>query len=228
MKATKIMAMGLFMAGSALLASCYQRNDYNTNPNNNNNYNNNYNNHSGTPNYTYVFDEEFNGPDNYGWTFTNATDSAYASISGGYYQYVDYSSLLSNMSVVNTGANVQDSFTVQASIKSNKMMALVFGASATSNGYAFYIDTAGNYSLYQEGTDTTASTVVIASTADSSAAKDNWNILEISQAGGNWTGSINGIQVFQVAAHSLSGARFGFKILPGTVGYADYITVKSF
>lgn len=223
MKATKIMALGLFMAGSALFASCVQKDYYNSDPNNTNNNNNGHN-----PGYTYEFDEEFNGPDNYGWTFTDATDSAYASITNGSYQYVDYSAVLSNASTVNTGANTQSNFSVLTRIKSNKQMGLIFGASATSNGYAFYIDTAGNYSLYQEGTDSTASTVVIASTADSSATRNNWNTLELDQTNGNWTGLINGTQVFQVTTRQLSGSRFGFKILPGTVGYADYLVVKNY
>ena len=106
-------------------------------------------------------------------------------------------------------------------------MGLIFGASSSDNGYAFYIDTAGNYSLYKEGTGSAASTVIIASTADSLAVKKGWNTLELDQINGEWTGYIDGTQVFQMAARSLSGANFGFKVLPGTIGYADYLIVKS-
>jgi len=220
MKAKKFLAIvGICIAGSAALTSCVEKNYY-VNPNNN------YYNHNDSG-LTYVFDEEFNGQDYYGWTFTNVTDSAYASIQNGSYQYVDYSATQSNMTVVNTGANVSGNFTVQTRIESNHIMGLIIGASSTSNGYAFYIDTAGNYSLYQEGLDTAASTVLIPSTADSTAVKDGYNILEVDQANGTWTGYINGTQVFQRTAPTLSGASFGFKILPGTVGYADYIVVKS-
>jgi len=219
MKAKKYIAiLGLVVAGSAIITSCVEKNYYDTNPN----YNNQGNNYSG---YSYVFDEEFNASD--GWAFTSPTDSAYASVSNGTLQYVDYSAAQSNMTVENTGANVTDSFTVQTRIESNNNMGLIFGASSTDNGYAFYIDTAGNYSLYKEGTGTTASTVIIASTADSLATKDGWNILEIDQANGTWTGYINGSQVFQKTAATLSGANFGFKVLPGTIGYADYLIVKS-
>jgi len=224
---------GLLLSGSLLFTSCYERGDYNAAPNNN--YNNNYNNRGNTtttninPGYPAEMDEEFNGPDHYGWTFTDAADSTYGSVSNGSYQLVDYGTTLSSMIVVNTGINTQSNFTVTTRIESNKIMGLVFGASATSNGYAFYIDTSGNYSLYKEGTGTTASTVIIPSTQDSLyAVKDSWNVLEINQTDSTWTGYINGTQVFSMAASSLSGSEFGFKILPGTIGYADYLVVKNY
>ena len=226
MKTIHIIAVVLFLAGTALFTSCMQRNYYNTNPNNTNTGHNN--NNGINPGYPQEFDEEFNGADKYGWSFTNATDSAYASITNGSYQYVDYSAVLSNMSVVNTGVNTQGNFTVITRIKSNKIMGLIFGASATDNGYAFYIDTVGNFSLYKEGAGTTASTTIIAATYDSLAVKNDWNILEVDQTSGNWTGFINGTQVFQMTARTITGSDFGFKILPGTVGYADYLVVKSY
>jgi len=221
-------AIGICVTGSMFLASCVQRNDYPYGNNGNNGNNGNYYNHTTDTSYQNVFDEEFNGGDHYAWSFTDPTDSAYASISNGSYVYVDYSTVQSNMTVVNTGANTQGNFTVQTRIKSNNIMGLVFGASSSDNGYAFYIDTAGNYSLYKEGTGTSASTTIIPSTQDSLyAVKDNWNVLEIDQVGGNWTGYINGTQVFQMAARTISGSNFGFKVLPATVGYADYLVVKS-
>ncbi len=220
-----MIAIGLFVAGTALFTSCIQRTDYNTNPNNNNYHNNN----GLNPGYTQEFDEEFNGADKYGWTFT---DAAELSRSEYYKQELsicrDYSNVLSNMSVVNTNVNTQGNFTVITRVKSNKIMGLVFGASSSSNGYAFYIDTVGNYSLYQEGAGTALSTVIIPSTSDTLAAKNDWNTLEVDQTNGNWTGFINGTQVFQMTARSVSGSNFGFKILPGTIGYADYIVVKSY
>ena len=220
MKAIHI-AAGLLLAGT-ILTSCVQKNYYNTNPNNNNNNNNN-------TGYTYTFDEEFNGSDNYGWNFTDAADSAYASITAGSYQYVDYSLAKSNMSVVSTGANMTGNFTITTRIKSNNLMGLIFGASSTDNGYAFYVDSAGYYSLYKEGAGTVASTVIIPSTQDTLyALKKDWNALEVDQVNNTWTGYINGTQVFTMAARSLSGASTGFKILPGTIGYADYLTVKSY
>jgi len=214
--------LGLVVAGSALFTSCIERGDYNSNPNNNNNYNHHY---SDT---NYVFDEEFNVADNYGWAFTDPTDSAYATVTGGSYEYVDYSTTKSSTTVMSTGINVAGNFTVTTRIKSNVIMGLIFGASSTSPGYAFYIDTAGNYSLYAEGSGTTASTPIITSTQDTLyAAKDNWNILEMDQTNGVWTFYINGTQVSSMAARAISGDGFGFKVLPGTTGYADYIVVKN-
>jgi len=216
-----LVGLGLLVAGAALFTSCERRDYYNAPPNNNNNGN--------TTGNTYVFDEEFNGADNYGWDFSDPTDSAYASISNGSYVYTDYSAVKSNMSILSTGANVTNSLTITTRIKSSNMMGLIFGASSTSNGYAFYVDTAGNYSLYQEGNGANASIPIIPSTQDTLyALKKDWNTLEIDQVSGIWTGYINGTQVFTMAARSLGGSSFGFKILPGTVGYADYLVVKSY
>ena len=220
MKTRKYVAgLSAVLAGSLLLASCVQKNYYNANPHNNN----------GTTNgYTNTFDEEFNGSDSYGWTFTDVPDSAYATITGGNYQYVDYSTTLSNMSTVNTGANTTGNFTVKTNIKSNNQMGLIFGASSTDNGYAFYLDSTGSYSLYKEGTGTTASTVIVVPTSDSTyAIKKGWNVIELDQVNGVWTFYINGTQAFQMAARSIRGSNFGFKILPGTTGYADYLQVQS-
>ena len=219
MKAKQSLAIiGLLLAGTVAFTSCVQKNYYEANPNNQGNNNNG--------SYSYTFDEEFNGADNYGWNFTDAADSAYASIINGNYQYVDYSSAKSNMSVVSTGANTAGNFTVQTRLQSNNMMGLIFGASSSDNGYALYIDGSGNYSLYKEGTGV-ASTVIIPSTPDGSAVKKGWNTIEVDQVNNNWTGYINGTQVFQVAARTVSGDRFGFKVLPGTIGYADYLIVNS-
>ena len=205
-----------------MFTSCLERDHYNAYPNNNNNNNNN-NDNSKTS-----FDEEFNGSDMYGWTFTSAADSAYAGISGGSYQYMDYSKTRSNMSVVSTGINTAGNFTVQTKIMADNMMGLIFGASSTDNGYAFYVDSAGYYSLYKEGTGSTLSTAIIPSTQDTTyAVRKGWNTLEVDQTNGTWTGYINGTQVFSMAARSISGNSFGFKVLPVTVGYADYLQVKN-
>ena len=148
MKATKFLSCAaLFMAAGLLFSSCYHRDDYNSYPNNNNNNNNNNgnaNNNSPRGNTTQVdtvvYDEEFNGSDHQGWSFTDATDSAYTSITGGSYQYVDYSAVKSNFVTVNTGVSTSGNFKVTTRIKSNKIMGLVFGASSSDNGYAFYVD----------------------------------------------------------------------------------------
>ena len=216
--------VGLLAAGSAMFTSCIERDDYNSNPNNNN-YNHGNNTNSDT---TYALNVQFSQGKNSVWSFISPTDSAYAGDSGGTYQYVDYSTQLSSTTTLSTGANVQNNLIITTQIKSNNKMGLIFGASATSNGYAFYIDTAGNYSLYEEGSGTTASTAIIPSTQDTLyALKDNWNTIEMDQVNGVWTFYINGTQVTSMAARSLSGSNFGFKVLPETIGYASYLTVKS-
>lgn len=210
-----VVVMVIVLSGS--MSSCVQENYYDTPPPANNN-----------TNTQYTFDEEFNGSDNYGWSFTSVADSASAGISGGSYEYVDYGSLKSSLSYVYTGNKVQNNFTVTTRIKSNNVMGLVFGVTSASNGYAFYIDTAGNYSLYQEGNGTNASIPIIPFTQDTLYAhKNDWNTLQLDQANGVWSGYINGTQVFTMAARSLSGSGFGFKVLPGTTGYADYLTVRN-
>jgi|GEM_PF-530809 len=222
MKAKNLaLAVAMIVGGSVFFTSCMERDRYNTYPNNN--YPNNNNNTSST-----TFDEEFNGSDLYGWTFSDAADSAYASIANGTYQYVDYSKVKSNMSVVSTNINTAGNFTIQTKIKADNMMGLIFGASSTDNGYAFYVDSAGYYSLYREGAGTTASTPIIPSTQDTTyALKKDWNTLEVDQTNGTWTGYINGTLVFTMAARTIYGSSFGFKVLPTTIGYADYLTVKN-
>jgi hypothetical protein len=218
---------GVLIAGFSLFASCIQKNYYESTPTNNGNNNSGGNNN--TSYYTYTFDEEFNGTDKYGWNFTAAADSAYASITGGNYQYVDYSAYRSNMSVVNTGADTRNYFSAKSSFKSNKTMGMLFGASATDNGYVFYIDTGGNYALYREGTATVQSVAIIPFTlATPYAVKNGWNTVEIDQANGMWTGYINGSKMFTITAATMSGSNCGFKILPGTIGYADYLQVTSY
>lgn len=222
MKAKVLIAcVGLCFAATVLMTSCVQKNYYGADPNYNNNNNNN-------GSYTTNFDEEFNGTDVHNWTFTDAVDSAYGSVLNGSYQYVDYSTTISNMTNVNTGINPQGNFTVTTNLKANNTMGLIFGASSADNGYAFFVDTLGNYSLYKEGIGSTASTVVIPFTQDTlNVVKKGWNALEVDQTNGVWTGFINGSQVFSISARTITGAYFGFKVLPGTVGYADYLRVNS-
>jgi len=125
MKAAQFLAIAaLVTCGTIFMTSCY-REDNNYPNNSANNYNSNPRGYTKDSTYTasnpYVFDEEFNGPDYHNWTFTDSTDSAYAGIINGSYEYVDYSTTYSNMSVVNTGASVTNNFTVSTRIKSNKI-----------------------------------------------------------------------------------------------------------
>ena len=223
MKNRNLNLIAAFTTGVLLFSACIQKNYYDTNPNNYPNNNNNDSNRT-----SYFFDEEFNGADRYGWNFTDAADSTYASISNGTYQFVDYSTTNYPNSIVWTNNSVSGTLTIQTRIESNNMMGLVFGASSSDNGYAFYVDSNGYYSLYKEGYGSVASTTIIPSTQDTLyAVKKGWNALEVDQANGTWTGYINGTQVFSMAARTLAGSGFGFKVAPATIGYADYLVVKS-
>jgi len=217
--------LGLAAIGLSI-GSCMGRDhDYNAGQNNNNyNHNHNYNTDS-----AFSYDEEFNGKDNNVWTYTDAADSAYASVTDSGYQYVDYSAVKSAMTTVYTGVSVADNFTATTRVKSNHMIGLIFGASTTSNGYSFYIDTAGNYSIYQEGMGSTASTNIVPVTQDSlHALKNTWNTLEVEQVNGVWNFYINGSQVNTMTARTLSGNGFGYKVAPATVGYASYLKVQGY
>src|ERR1035438_1147076 len=111
MKATHYLALtALLVSMSSFFTSCIERGNYNTYPNNGNNTTNDTKGGI-NPGYPAEFDEQFNGADKYGWSFTDAADSAYAGINNGSYQYVDYSTIQSNMSTVNTGINTQINFT---------------------------------------------------------------------------------------------------------------------
>ncbi len=186
------------------------------------------NNNRGVDSAHFTYNELFNGTDNYNWVFASPTDSAYGSIGSSGYQYVDYSTFSFNSSVVYTYNSVSGGLIIRTKIMSNNVMGLIFGASPSDNGYAFYVDSNGYYSLYKEGYGTVASTAIIPSRQDTLfALKKGWNQLEIDQSAGTWTGIINGTQVFQIPAGGLAGSGFGFKIAPGTVGYANYLYVNS-
>jgi hypothetical protein len=207
-------------------SGCVRQDNYQPGPDPGPVYNNR--NNQGVDSASYTYNETFNGTDNYNWVFTSPTDSAYGSIVSNGFQYVDYSMSSFNSSVVYTFNSVSGGLTIRTKIMSNNMMGLVFGASPTDNGYAFYVDSNGYYSLYREGSGSVASTAIIPSTQDTLyAVKKGWNQLEIDQAGGYWTGLINGSQVFQISAQALAGSGFGFKIAPGTVGYAAFLYVNS-
>lgn len=78
--------------------------------------------------YRYVFNEDFNN-DRFGWTFDDPYDSAYAFVTqDGLYKFVDYSYNGGyHSAVVPTGANMNNNFLVQARIKSDYAMAVIFG-----------------------------------------------------------------------------------------------------
>jgi len=172
--------------------------------------------------YQYSFNEEFT-VDKRGWAFDDQADSAYALVTGGVYRFVDYSRTGgTHIAAVPTGANVDRNFLVQTRMKSDYAMALIFGASNNSFGYSFFIDEAGYFAVFKEG----ASPQKIVDWTHSSVINRNWNDVELEQVGDYWYGYINNTQVFKIPARILSGTQFGFMVLAGTTGEADYLTVK--
>jgi len=201
-----VLALGV---SSLLFSSCTKRDHYQTRP----------------TGYQNVFDEEFNN-DALGWSFTNSSDSSYADVASGTYEIVNYSKLRSHNETVGTGANFNYDFQVQTSIQSNNEMALIFGASNSDVGYSFFIDNSGYYALYYEGSNTIGFSTIIDWTASSAIRINGFNNLEIDQTGNLWVGYINNTQVFKIKAYGVNGSQCGFMAMPGTTGYADYLTVK--
>lgn len=204
-----IATIAIIGIGSLLLGSCTKRGHYDTQP-------------VGYQNY---FDEEFSN-DQLNWSFTNSADSSYADVASGTYEIVNYSTQRSHTETVQTGANFNYDFQVQTSIQSNNEMALIFGASNTDNGYSFFIDNSGYYALYYEGSNTIAFSTIIDWTQSSAIRVNGFNKLEIDQVGNTWIGYINNTQVFKIKAYGTNGSQCGFMAMPGTTGYADYLTVK--
>ena len=214
MKTSKyiVAALGLLVMASSLL-SCTRNDDYyNAPPNNNNNAHNNE-----PP--TGFFDDF--SSDKYSWAFGSPADSAYATVQNGNLLIVNYAHNGMQTAVINTGLDFSRDFTVSASIKSNNKMGIVFGASNSDYGYSFILDSTGKFELYKEGSASLAASVIIDWTSASAIVKGVWNKLSVSKMNNFWTGTINGTQVFQVAAEPVSGATCGFILLPNTVGYAD-------
>ena len=172
--------------------------------------------------YTNVFNEEFNN-DNRGWTFDDPADSAYGFVTTGMYKFVDESKTGGgHQAVVSTGVNTSRNFLIKTSMKSDYAMAVVFGVSNTSAGYSFFVDNAGYFAVYKEGT----SPQTIVDWTQSNEITSSWNDVEVEQVGEDWVGYINNKKVFTIPARVLVGSKIGYMVLANTVGYADYLTVK--
>jgi hypothetical protein len=209
-----ILALGLLIAGSSL-TSCVRNDYYNTEPDNNHN----------NTGYQNEFYDDFSS-DRYNWGFGSPQDSAYANVQNGVLQFVNYALAGLQTAVVNTGASFNRDFSVSAKIKSDNKMGIIFGASTNSYGYSFSIDSMGRFELYNEGSQNMAGSFILNWTPSTAITPGAWNILKVEQIGNNWTGTINGVQVFDVAAQSINGSQCGFILLPNTVGYADDLDVK--
>jgi hypothetical protein len=194
------------------LSSCIRNDEYyNTQP---------------TNSYQYSFADEFNNDYNH-WSFTDNNNRASVYISNGqlHYDYQPYDNG-TNLVAVNTGmpANAY-SYDIQTRIKSNNAMGLVWGVSASDYGYSFFIDDRGYFAVYDEGTSSIKPAALMDWT-QSSAIRQGWNDIELqSTRNGSWIGYINGVQVFQIPAHTLYGNQVGYMVLANTAGDAEFIDI---
>lgn len=202
----------VFIAALAFTGCIYKSDNYNPPPQNNS--------------YTNIFNEDFYN-DNLGWTFDDPADSAFAFVTqDGLYKFVDYSYKGGyHTAVVPTGFYANQNFLVQARMRSNNAMGLIFGASNNDYGYSIFIDDSGYFAVYKEGSANTPIATII-DWQSTNAIHAGWNDVEIEQVGNTWYGYINNTQVFQTPAQYIVGSRCGFMVLANTTGYADYLTVK--
>jgi len=172
--------------------------------------------------YQQSFTEEFSS-DNRGWTFDHPADSSYGLVANGQYKMVDYSHLgYFEIASVPTGANTSRNFLVKTRVRSDYAMALIFGASGTSYGYSFFIDEAGYFAVYKEG----SSPETIINWTQNAAITNGWNDVEIEQVADYWYFYVNGVRVGQTPARVLTGSEMGFMVLANTTGYAEYLRVN--
>lgn len=205
----------LGLTATVLFASCIQKEYYNVEP-------------DPTPvGYQTVFNDDFVDNRN-NWVFDDVNNDAYVDIYDGRLEYYYYPvNAGTNTVAVQTGARLNNNFLVQTRIRSNYAMGLAFGVSNTNYGYSFFIDNQGYFAVYKEGSANVPVETIVDWTQSSAIRQGNaWNDVEIEQVGGYWVGYINGVQVFDIPAQYLGGTKFGFIVLDGTQGYAEYLTVQ--
>ncbi len=180
-----------------------------------------------TPAYSHNFSDDFN-TDRYGWSFTDRSNNASVYFSDGRLHY-DYHPQNdgTNTVAVATGMNTSvPCFDLQTRLRSDHAMAMVWGVSASEYGYSFFIDDQGYYAVYDEGNSGLAPQPIIDWTR-SGAIREDWNDLELqADKQGNWTGYINGVQVFQIPARTLYGSQIGYMVLANTNGDAEFIDLS--
>lgn len=200
-------------AGSVLFTSCIKNEYHNVTP------------EPAPVGYQYSFNDEFNNNIN-NWEFADPSNAAFVDIINGTlkYTYVPADPGTNTVAIA-TGANVKRDFLVQTRMKSDNAMGLVFGVSNNNYGYSFFIDGQGSFAVFKEGDANTPVKTIIDWTY-SNTIQINWNDIELEQIDGYWTGYINGTKVFEIESQYLAGSKFGYIVLDGTTGYADYMTVQ--
>ncbi|MCB9045661.1 MAG: hypothetical protein H6550_05945 [Chitinophagales bacterium] len=202
-------------AGTLLMTSCVKNEYYTVDPN-----------QPQGPQYNNVFDDNFDNNQN-NWAFSDPNNAAYVSINNSWLKYT-YLPINegTNTVAINTGAKLHRNFLVQTRMKSDYAMGLVFGVSDNNYGYSFFIDNAGYFALYKEGTAQDGVQTILDWQASNAIYTNAWNDVEFEQVGNYWTGYINGTKVFEVPSQYIGGSKIGYIVLDGTTGYADYLTVQ--
>ncbi len=205
----------LFLATSLFLTSCVKNEYYTVEPD-----------EPQTPQYNFVFDDNFNNNIN-NWAFSDPNNSAYVTIANSRlkYSYLPINDG-TNTVAINTGAQLHKNFLIQTRIKTDYSMGLSFGVSNNDYGYSFFIDNEGFFALYKEGDANSSVQTIIDWQFNEAINPEGWNDLEFEQFGNYWIGYVNGVKLFEVPAQYLDGRKIGYIVLAGTTGYADYLTVQ--
>lgn len=179
-----------------------------------------------TPQYTYVFDDDFNNNIN-NWAFSDPQNAAFVTINNSNLKYTYLpANEGTNTVAINTGAKLHRNFLIQTRIRSDYAMGLVFGVSDFDYGYSLFIDNDGYFALYKEGNAETGVSTILDWQSSDAIYRNAWNDVEFEQIGNYWIGYVNGVKIFEVPARYLDGSQVGYMVLSGTTGYADYVTVQ--
>jgi hypothetical protein len=178
--------------------------------------------------YSYSFTDQFNDDTN-GWVKLGPTNNTTIVVSNGLLNFMYhpvYNVSATFTDTVNPAFDTQHDFMLQTSVGSDNAMGLAFGTTPTNGGYTFEINNNGYYALFFQGDTTRAKTAIFNWTKTTAAKPGTYNTLELDQINGEWSGYVNGTQVFTTTARPLAASTLGFIAEPNTNGTADYITVK--
>lgn len=180
---------------------------------------------SPTQPYNYTFNDDFNA-DMHNWSFFDQYNKASVTISNGLLNYIYLPKAQgTNTVAIQTGCNVNSSFDIQTSIKTDNTMGIAFGVSNTDYGYSFRVDNNGNFAVFSEGDANNPVTPLVNWQRSNSFTPNAFNAIEFQQSGGYWLGYINNVQVFKIQAQPFYGSKIGFIVESNTYGYADYLSV---
>lgn len=215
---TKRYLLAATMGFSLLFTSCIKNEYYNTDPAPTTPVQ--------TPQYSYVFDENFDNNIN-NWAFSDHNNSAFVSIRNGKLEYTYLpADDGTNTVAIDTDAPLHSNFLIQTRMRTDYAMGIAFGVSPADYGYSFFIDNEGYFAVYKEGDEVTPVSTLLDWQYSDAINPEGWNDVEFEQYGNYWAGYVNGVKLFEIPAKFIGGTQIGYIVLAGTVGYADYLTVQ--